>query len=303
MVGERFGIDLPLSTVMDQPTVENMARKIRELGSSMPEWSPLVTMREEGVFPPLYCVHPAGGSVSCYAELVKALGPKYPVYALQASGLLKGQKPADTIEDMASAYVSSMQARQPAGPYHLCGWSAGGLIAYEMAQQLREGGHTVGLVALVDSYAPSALKIPAGLLTDEVVQILSLFGDSLLLDEYDLRRQDPESRLEYILSRSKEKNLVPNSYDVEDVRRLLRVFGAIGKAAEFYRPVSYAGKVLVVAAQKNITESVLDPGDPSNGWQVLVQSLRNLTLEGGHLDLLREPLVARVADVLRQEIA
>jgi thioesterase domain-containing protein len=68
--------------------------------------------------------------------------------------------------------------------------------------------------------------------------------------------------------------------------------------------VSYAGKVLVVAAQKNITESVLDPGDPSNGWQVLVsQSLRSLTLEGGHLDLLREPLVARVADVLRQEIA
>jgi amino acid adenylation domain-containing protein len=303
MVGERFGIDLPLSTVMDQPTVENMARKIRELGSSLPEWSPLVTMREEGVFPPLYCVHPAGGSVSCYAELVKALGPKYPVYALQASGLLKGQKPADTIEDMASAYVSSMQARQPAGPYHLCGWSAGGLIAYEMAQQLREGGHTVGLVALVDSYAPSALKIPAGLLTDEVVQILSLFGDSLLLDEYDLRCRAPESRLEYVLSRSKEKNLVPNSYDVEDVRRLLRVFGAIGKAAEFYRPVSYAGKVLVVAAQKNITESVLDPGDPSNGWQVLVQSLRSLTLEGGHFDLLREPLVARVADVLRQEIA
>ena len=55
------------------------------------------------------------------------------MYALQASGLLEGQTPIDTIEAMASAYVSAIQVGQPAGPYHLCGWSAGGLIAYEMA--------------------------------------------------------------------------------------------------------------------------------------------------------------------------
>ncbi|MBT5226352.1 MAG: amino acid adenylation domain-containing protein [Chromatiales bacterium] len=302
-VRERFSVDLPLTAVLNQPTVENMARMIREQGTSLPEWSPLVTMRGEGVFPPLYCVHPAGGSISCYGDLVNALGPEYPVYALQASGLLEGQTPIDTIEAMASAYVSAIQVGQPAGPYHLCGWSAGGLIAYEMAQQLRARGHTVALVALVDTYAPSALKMTADLVADEVVQVLSLFGDSLSLTEEDLLRQDPERRLEYVVSRARAASLVPEGYGVEDARRLLRVFGAIGAACEAYHPVSYAGSVLMFAAQEDIAGAVLDPNDSEHGWQSLVtHSLRVVSLEGTHFDLLREPLVARVADVLREEI-
>ncbi len=102
--------------------------------------------------PALFCVHPAGGIAWCYAPLARALGSSCNVCGLQARALDPDRLPPASLEEMASEYVELVRAEQPHGPYHLLGWSAGGIIAHAMAVQLREQGEEVGIVALLDAY-------------------------------------------------------------------------------------------------------------------------------------------------------
>ncbi len=104
----------------------------------------------------LFCVHPAGGLSWCYATLARALGPDVAVYGLQARGLdLRAPLPA-TLDEMAANYLLRMRAVKSTGPYHLAGWSLGGIVAQAMAVRLAAAGEDVGVVALLDAY-PSDL--------------------------------------------------------------------------------------------------------------------------------------------------
>ncbi|MCR5877624.1 thioesterase domain-containing protein [Phenylobacterium sp. J367] len=73
------------------------------------------------------------------------------VLGFQAPGLAGKAKPHASVGAMAADYLRELKARQPEGPYHLCGYSFGGLVAFEMACRLREAGDEVGLVALFDT--------------------------------------------------------------------------------------------------------------------------------------------------------
>ena len=112
-------------------------------------FSPMATRR------PLFLIHPAGGQVFPYVHLAQHLGLDQPCYGLQAKGLEEGQDPHVRIEDMATYYIEALRTVQPEGPYLLGGWSMGGVVAFEMAQQLHAQGHGVALLALLDSRIPA----------------------------------------------------------------------------------------------------------------------------------------------------
>ena len=99
-----------------------------------------------------FCVHGAGGNVLFYRGLSKRLGNDFPFYGLQARGLDGTSEPLPSIEDMAKAYVEEIRTVQASGPYCLGGYCLGGVVAYEMAQLLREEGDEVALLALLDTY-------------------------------------------------------------------------------------------------------------------------------------------------------
>ena len=111
-------------------------------------------IRPRGSQLPLFCVHPAGGTVFCYMELAQYISSKVPLYGLQAQGVDGTLAPHETIEAMASHYLRAMKTVQPTGPYRLCGWSTGGVVAFEMARRLLAEGADVALVALIDSAIP-----------------------------------------------------------------------------------------------------------------------------------------------------
>jgi thioesterase domain-containing protein len=115
-------------------------------------WVPsaLVAIQPSGRRPPFFCVHPAGGDVLCFQALSRHLGPEQPFYGLQSRGLEAGDEPLATIEEMAAAYRAEMSRITP-GPYHLGGWSLGGVVAFELARQLAEAGSEMALLAIVDS--------------------------------------------------------------------------------------------------------------------------------------------------------
>jgi non-ribosomal peptide synthetase component F/thioesterase domain-containing protein len=145
-----FKVKLPLSTLLEAPTIRQFARILQNEGSA-PTWSPVVPIQPGGPRPPFFCVHAAGGNVLLYRALSRHLGDSQPFYGLQFPGL-DGEQPLLTrIEDMATLYVEEIRTLQPHGPYYLGGYCLGGTIALEMAQQLTRSGEEVALLALFDT--------------------------------------------------------------------------------------------------------------------------------------------------------
>lgn len=109
---------------------------------------------------PLWLVHPVGGALAHYTPMVDAMA-QHPgaIWGLRASGLNPGEPPPpDTIPDIAAAQCRAIRHMQPHGPYALAGWSLGGILAHEIARQLRASGDTIDALVLIDSYTPEALE-------------------------------------------------------------------------------------------------------------------------------------------------
>lgn len=122
--------------------------------------STIVPIQPEGSKPPLFCIHPAGGIVFPYYTLVPYLSKDQPLYGIQDASLYEVRSTPKSIEAMAADYLKALKTVQPEGPYHLLGWSVGGVLAYEMAQQLTRHGQQVALLILLDTPAPTLAKTP-----------------------------------------------------------------------------------------------------------------------------------------------
>ena len=138
--------------LLEAPTIEQLADILRQDGWSH-HWSSLVPLQPTGSHSPFFCIHGVGGNVVGFHELAQHMKPDYPLYGLQSQGLDGKHSCHTRIEDMAAHYLEEIHTVQAKGPYHLGGFSLGGLVAYEMACQLVAGGEEVGLLVLFDTYA------------------------------------------------------------------------------------------------------------------------------------------------------
>jgi len=138
-----FGRRIPLSALLEAPTIESMAGLLRQ-ETSAPR-SLVVPIRTGGSGPPLFLVHPVGGNVLCYLPLARL---DRPVYAIQSPS--PGSLPEWTVESLATLYLEAIREIQPAGPYLLGGWSMGGVVAFEMARQ----SGTAPLLFMIDVAPP-----------------------------------------------------------------------------------------------------------------------------------------------------
>lgn len=157
-IEKRFGKTLPLATLFQAATIEDLANLIRQEDWLAP-WSSLVAVQPNGSKPPLFLMHGGGGNVLVYRDIALFLGPDQPIYGLQARGLDGKVVPYTRIEDKASHFIAQIKTVQPHGPYFLGGLSTGGTIAWEMAQQLWAQGEDVALLALFDTSGPGYPKI------------------------------------------------------------------------------------------------------------------------------------------------
>ncbi|OKI02048.1 non-ribosomal peptide synthetase [Streptomyces sp. CB02923] len=145
-----LGAELSIRALFEAPTVDGLAKVLRT-GGGPDGFEALLPLRTRGTRPPLFCVHPSGGLSWCYAGLLRHLGPDVPVYGLQAGGLERRAALPATFEEMVADYVGQLRAVQPAGPYHLLGWSLGGALAHAIAVRLQARGERVALLAMLDS--------------------------------------------------------------------------------------------------------------------------------------------------------
>ncbi|WP_449657896.1 amino acid adenylation domain-containing protein [Streptomyces chrestomyceticus] len=150
-IREAAGVELSVSDLFAAPTVSRLMDRLR-LGVRGDAFDVLLPLRESGGLPPLFCVHPAGGLSWAYTGLLRHLGPDRPVYGLQARGLARPETYPTSMDELVTDYVRQLRSVRPTGPYHLLGWSFGGLAAHAIAVRLQAEGEKVAFLALLDSY-------------------------------------------------------------------------------------------------------------------------------------------------------
>jgi non-ribosomal peptide synthetase component F/thioesterase domain-containing protein len=151
-IEQEFGRKLPLSSLLNNATIEKLSSLLDNQNDREAEWSSLVTIQKQVNEPAFFCVHGAGGNILIYRDLAKHLAPHVAFYGLQSKGLDRKSPCFTRIEDMAAHYVKEIQAIQLRGPYYLGGYCMGGNIAFEMARILKQQGNEVALVAMFDSH-------------------------------------------------------------------------------------------------------------------------------------------------------
>ncbi|WP_233601565.1 non-ribosomal peptide synthetase [Corallococcus sp. AB038B] len=304
---EQLGRDVPLAALFQHPTVEDLANLLR---AETETWSPLVPLEKgDAGLRPLFLVHPGGGNVLAYPELARLLGPQQPVFGLQARGLQAGHAVVETVEEMATLYVAAIRAEQPEGPYRLAGWSLGGVIAFEMARQLRAQGQAVGLLALLDAYVPGVGAPPgeapkkdpdASTRVAFALTVAQAFSLTLPVSNEALERMDDEAMLGTLLAVGVQAGLLEEATGREQLRALFRVYQANLRAMDRYVPGPYDGPALLLAA----TEATPTSEVPRHrGWEPFVRGgLDVRDVPGGHHQLMQEPYVRHVATLLREAL-
>ncbi len=143
---------IPLRAIFESPTIASLALLIGNPTSKTDVLDPVLPIRERGSSAPLFCIHPVAGMGWAFHSLADHIAEDMPIYALQSEGLRDPSALPSSIEEMAADYVKRIRNIQSNGPYHILGWSFGGLVAHEMARQLREQDEAVAFLGLLDSY-------------------------------------------------------------------------------------------------------------------------------------------------------
>ncbi|RJO78473.1 non-ribosomal peptide synthetase [Nocardia panacis] len=305
-IEQRYGVSLPVSVLAAGPTVAALAGHLDK--DAHAGFDPLVLLRE-GTAPPLFLVHPIGGNVLCYVELGKHLPDGQPLYGVQAAGLEPGATAVDTVADMARDYIAALRRVQPEGPYHLGGWSLGGMVAFEMAQQLTSAGHQVARLILIDTMTirpGDGLPVPRHRLHEFFLwELLWLAtGADTAVVEIPAELETDDEVLDFILATAVDAGVLPPTGSRELVRRLFEVFAGGWRAVNGYRPRAYDGDITLLRAAEPLPQ-VLRPvhntagtlhRDPTNGWDAYAAGhLEVIEVPGDHLTLIQSPQVAAVA--------
>ena len=296
-VGKLTGERLTLASILRAPTIEEQAKLLRQNGR-MTQRSYLVPIQPEGGRRPLFCVHAHDGNVLFWKELSHRLGPDQPFYGIPARGLDGTLAPDDRLEDMASRYAREIKSFQPEGPYFLGGHCMGGVVAFEMAQQLHAQGDKVALLALIDSFPPNQESLGSTLSIQnkikESIQLIKLHSSNLLLLQNGEKLRYLQTRSNRLLYKIYMSVGVPR---VSTARVRRNILNAGIQAMKNYKPKVYPGSINLFRATELPARF---NGDPQMGWARLAAGgLETHLIPGYFSQIVYEPRVRVLAEKLR----
>ncbi|MGO9123992.1 MAG: thioesterase domain-containing protein [Terriglobales bacterium] len=304
-IEKMLGVKLPLATLYDAPTIEELARIVRgEVAGT--GWSPLVKIQPVGSRPPFFCMHGAGGTVLIYRELSRHLGADQPFYGLQSQGLEGSCPPLTKIDEMATLYATEIRKVQPRGPYFIGGYCMGGTVAFEVAQQLQAAGETVALLALFDTI--NWHKVPLTLWSRTSHATQRLFFHAANFFSLDAGGKAKFVREEFDILRNRIpvwRGTLLTKFDKRsrDRRSDFLVLGRIWRANDFatwnYVPKPYPGVVTDIRPKTQYRVF----SKPGLKWDRLAGGgVEVVVLPVYPAGMLVEPFVAHLAVALRRSI-
>ena len=311
-IEQTLGKRLPLSTLLQSPTLAQLAQAIDEAGRHAPP-SALAPIQPGGSNPPLFCVAGIGGSVLGLATLGQSLGDDQPLFGLRLHPSEALAYP--TVEARAARYVDEVLAVDPQGPYRLAGYSSGGIIAFEMARQLRARGRAISLLAIFDQ-APTEPQptIPFG--TRWLIEFLrnlpywftddfqrSPRGEMIGRLRVKVRMYSAEMRRAFARSGQRTAR-----HDIRDVLGMwrapdesLRRLEVEYEALTTYVPQVYGGRITLFRARAG---PLFHFFPPDMGWTNLAAGGVDVrVVPGSHTTMLAAPYVRVVAEQLKACVA
>jgi thioesterase domain-containing protein/acyl carrier protein len=298
-IEKRWGINLPITTLLQAPTIEALVKVLCDDETAETMMGDLVPLRSGGNKPPLFCIY----GILLYQELVNHLDPDRPVYGvylqeevdlLKAGTIDQQDSLFSSVPNIAARYLQAIRTLQPHGPYYLAGESFGGVMALEMAQQLREQGEEVELVALFDSWLPSAHTqlSPVDRLKWHVEKLskhgLSYIGKKIVQRLLQVQQKFLTNLYKVFQKFQPSANNVP-----QDIRAAVRQ-----QMNQSYVPKPYPGKMVLFRAMER-DEFEVDY-DRDLGWGTIATgSLQIFDIPGDHLGILQDPNVQLLAEKLQ----
>ena len=256
---------------------------------------------------PVFLAHGLGGAVMELRDLALRLDTDGPVYGIEARGLDGTVAPLDRVEDMATFHIAEIRRLQPHGPYRLVGFSFGGLVALEMAQQLTRAGETVGLLCMLDTYPhtrlwPLRFRVMAWLRLSRFWLSPTLWR--ALFRHYSgvLRDLPPARRWAFVANRARRAGGIlfnifgaayrannylrppgaPAAPPVATRRAAKPVYDATKAALDAYSPLAYAGDIVFIKA----ADETMLPIDADALWRPVTRKLQVHVLPGDHQALV-----------------
>lgn len=298
-IEEMFGQTLPLATLLQAQTVEQLAKLLGQ--EAAPSWSSLVPLQPIGDKPPFFCIHGQQGSVLNLRDLAHYIGCEQPFYGIQARGLDGKQLPHFRIEDMAAQYIQEIRAIQPEGPYFLGGNSMGGIVAFEMAQQLHQQGQTIGTLVMFDTFGSGCFP-RLSFRQQHYWNYLWQLGLSKSL--WQEVRELLQRKLRTLMSQL----YLSLGHSLNHAGSSALVAEANMQAKKGYTPIVYPGRVMLFRANEPSTFSKLYlptpedwlSRDPQHGWSGLAsKGLEIHDVTGNHFSLFEKPHVQVLAQQLK----
>lgn len=297
-IRDRCGVRVEARELYLAQTLAEMAALVDEHATDQPAeqnepdtpGAALLPLRIGGSRSPLFLIHAIGGSAASYLPMVELLDPAQPVYAFDATSV----RPGSTIPGIAAQYLAQLREVQPHGPYRLAGWSVGGVIAQQMAVELRIAGEDVGLLTLLDavpSEPDAEVPGPAGLLGWFLHDLVSIRG--LPAPDPQLSQDVPESELlSHALDQLVEQQVIEDA-DRAYVATRFEVFSELARAFLRHRPAPLDCPIELVLAARGAV-------DPVPRWQAVGGPLITHPVPGNHYTMLQPPHLGLVAAVLNQ---
>ena len=296
-ITQAFGSTLSLNTLFETPTVEDLARFIDDQRESTPK-NRVIPIRAQGTKPPVYWIPGGVGSVLAFRKISDLLGASQPVYGLESRVPEPGD-PIETVEVRAKHLLEQIRIVQPKGPYYLIGFCAGGLVAYEMAQQLRIMGERTAFLALVESvpynYSGFRIRLASYYVQHywwKFRQNLTQAGIAGTIKKAYLwatHRAEPEPD---------DQVAPPNPALIADsspevIARIRRIELDLRESDKQYVPEPYPGSACLIVGQADYwCQGVTTDTDLRLAWGRLTGGGAKIDIvPGDHLDMLFEPLV------------
>jgi thioesterase domain-containing protein len=268
------------------PTIERLATVLDDRNWKA-ALSPLVAIQPSGLRPPFFGVHGGRGEVMFYRHLARYLGKDQPFYALRAEGLELFSTRDTSIEAIASYYLQEIRQVQAHGPYFLGGYCVGGIIAFEMAQQLRAAGEEVALLVIFDAQNPGR---PARLLP--IGKRIRLALEGLPLSE---KRRYIARRIATELKR-KGDNMQKAGSNLLKLPVASSVTDTLNRAKAKYKLRAYTGRIVLF--RPIVPDPRFEPTDDLGWTEVAEGGLEIHDIPGSHLTIFQPPHVQAGAEKL-----
>ena len=299
-IEQSFGTRLTLRDIFEHPKFSDFAAFITTQIDTVTLSGELVSLRDKGTRRPLFMVHVPSGNALPYAPLVQLLPEDIPVFGLQADW----SDPPGSIEEIAARYVRTIQQKQPHGPYRLAGWSAGGLIAYEIATQLLGQDEAVEFIGLINTAHPASgietIKtsdaVDAAFLLTLVRALNPALGEDSALELTSM------GNFEALLERCRILSLLPSGLGFDSPEKRLTTHRLIRRLAQSYCPGPLPVPVHLFVAEHGMSARTTKDG-AALGWTATLGTALQLKLVSGiGIRILETPhvqvLAVRMATVL-----